>query len=258
MSQPVIVEDQGLVRWITLERPDCKNALTPALAREIARAVAEAQDARAVAIAGRHGAFCSGLDLRAAVEAGPELLTKADEHLACFQDVVRAIAAVAPPVVAVIDGPAAGFGCDLALACDLRIASDRAFFQESFTRIGLVPDGGGTWMLPRSVGLAKALELGLLAEKLDAHTAKALGLVYKVVPAASLMDEARALLERLAAGPPLALQAVKRLMRDGLARDFTAGLEAEGKAQLRCLQSEDFLEGLQAFLQKRRGDFRGR
>jgi 2-(1,2-epoxy-1,2-dihydrophenyl)acetyl-CoA isomerase len=258
MSQPVTVEDQGFVRWITLDRPECKNGLNAEIARQIADAVAGATEARAIGITGKNGAFCSGLDLRAALEDASGLLARAKEHLTTFQDAVRAIAAAKQPVVAVVDGPAAGFGCDLALACDIRLASNRASFLEAFARIGLVPDGGGTWLLPRLIGLSKALELALLAEPLDAQTAKALGLVYRVVPEEHVMEEGRALLDRLAKAPPLALQRIKQLIRGGLAQDFTAGLRAEETAQLECLHSQDFAEGVKAFFQKRPGNFQGR
>lgn len=258
MSQPVIVEDQGAVRWITLDRPDCKNGLTPEIGAQITAAIREARDARVIGIAGRNAAFCSGLDLRFAASVGPELMEKAEEHLARFQEMATAVVEAPQPVIAAVDGPAAGFGCDLALACDLRVVSSRAYFQESFSRIGLIPDGGGTWMLPRLVGLAKALELAMLAEKLDARTAHALGLVWKVVDPEALMDEAKALAARLAGGPPMALQRIKRLMRESLARDFAAGLRAEGKAQVECLRSEDCIEGVLAFFQKRPPEFKGR
>jgi enoyl-CoA hydratase/carnithine racemase len=258
MNQPVIIEDQGPVRWITLDRSDCRNALTPAIVATMREAIVSATQARAIGITGLHGAFCSGLDLRTMMESGPELLEKADEHLARFQDLVRAIVAAPQPVVAAVDGAAVGFGCDLALACDVRVASTRAYFQESFTKIGLIPDGGGTWMLPRLIGLAKALEVAMLAEKLDAPTAHQLGLVWKVVPDATLAEEGRALALRLASGPPMALSRLKRLMRDGLAREFADGLTAEGRAQVECLRSADCIEGVTAFFQKRPPAFTGR
>jgi enoyl-CoA hydratase/carnithine racemase len=258
MPDGLVIEDRGPVRWIALDRPDCKNGLTPALAQSITSALRDARDARAIAITGRNGAFCSGLDLRVAMESGPELLDKADEHLALFQGLTRAIVNAPQPTVAIVDGPAVGFGCDLALACDVRVASTRAYFQESFARIGLIPDGGGTWMLPRLVGLSKALEMAMLAEKLDAKTAYALGLLARLVEPEQLEAEARAVVEKLAASAPLSMQRIKRLMRDGLARDFAAGMQAEGAAQIECLRSEDCIEGIQAFFMKRPPEFKGR
>ena len=167
------VEDRDHARWITLDRPDCRNALTPEIVSAIADAVRGATEvqARCVVLAGRNAAFSSGLDLRVAMEQGPALLDDAHAHLARFQSAIRALVEAPMPTVAVLDGVAFGFGADLALACDLRVASTRAYFQEGFSRIGLIPDGGGTWFLPRLVGLSKALELTLLADKLDAASA---------------------------------------------------------------------------------------
>ena len=260
MSTPIEglhVEDRGNVRWISLDRPDCKNALTPTIVAAMADAVESAADARAIAITGRHGAFCSGLDLRVAMTEGAEALQNAEKHLVHFQRLIKAIAAAPQAVVAVVDGPAAGFGCDLALACDVRIASSRAYFQESFIRIGLIPDGAGTYMLPRLVGLSKALEIALLGEKIDAEQAKSLGLVAKIVDTDSLARESDALLARLAGSAPLAVERIKRLMRESLSRDLATAMEHEGNGQLECLRSSDLLEGIAAFFQKRAPEFQG-
>ena len=192
------------------------------------------------------------------MEGVPQLLEQAEEHLGHFQGLIRAIVSATQPVFAVMDGPPVGYGCDVALACDVRLASTRAYFQESFARIGLIPDGGGTWMLPRLVGLSKALEMAMLHERLDAQTALTLGLVYKVVPPESLAAEGSHLAARLAGSAPMAMHRIKRLMRDGLARDHAAGMSAEGAAQIECLRSEDCMEGIQAFFQKRAPEFKGR
>ena len=252
------VDDIGPVRWIALDRPDCKNGLTPELVAHMGDAILGARDARAIAITGRNGAFCSGLDLRVAMTGGPELLERAEENLVPFQRLIRAITDAPQAVIAVIDGPAAGFGCDLALACDVRVASSRAYFQEAFVRIGLIPDGAGTWMLPRLVGLSKALELALLGEKMDANDAKLLGLVWKVVDAAVLMEEGSALANRLAGSAPMAVTRIKKLMREGLSRDLATGMKFEGAAQIECIRSEDLIEGISAFFQKRPPAFSGK
>lgn len=257
MKDALHVEDQGLVRRITLDRPDCKNGLTPAIAEAMTEAVHLARDKRVIILGGKNGAFCSGLDLRVAVEMGPQLLANAEEHLAGFQRLADAIARSQAIVVAAVDGPAAGFGCDLALVADLRIASDRAFFQHSFSRIGLIPDGGGTWLLPRLVGLAKALEICLLAERIDAKTALSLGLVTKVVESDKLEAEVSALAEKLAGGPPMAFQRIKRLMRESMNKPWAQGQADEGQAQLECLRSQDCMEGIMAFFQKRPAEFKG-
>ncbi len=256
-SEEVIVEDIGPARWISLNRPDCRNGLTPDVGKRVIDAVRSAHNARVIALTGRNAAFSSGLDLRVAMEAGPELVERAEEHLRDFQGMIHAIVDAPQIVIGIVDGPAVGFGCDLALACDLRIASRRAYFQESFAKIGLVPDGGGTWMLPRLVGLPKALEMVLLADKIPADIAAGLGLVSRVVDDDKLMDEGRALVARIASGPPLAQRHVKRLMRAGLERDFKTSFAAEGRAQIECLRSNDVIEGVTAFFQKRAPEFQG-
>lgn len=257
MKEGFHVEDRGSIRRITLDRPDCKNGLTPSLAEGLTDAIHLARDKRVIVLGGKNGAFCSGLDLRVAIEMGPQLLANAEEHLAGFQRLSDAIVRSSAIVVAAVDGPAAGFGCDLALAADLRIASDRAFFQHSFSRIGLIPDGGGTWLLPRLIGLSKALEVCLLADRIDAKTAHSLGLVTKVVTTDELEQEVTSLADRLAAGPPIAFQRIKRLMRDAMNKPWAQGQADEGQAQLECLRSQDCMEGIMAFFEKRPAAFKG-
>lgn len=254
----VHVEDRQGARWIALDRPDCRNALEPAVLAAMTEAVRGAGDARVIVITGRGGAFCSGADLRYAASNAAELSTDLDGHLGRFQDLIRVIVAAPQPVIAAVDGAAYGFGCDLALACDLRVASSRAYFQEGFVRIGLIPDGGGTWMLPRLVGLSKALELCLLGEKLVADEALRLGLVARVVAPEELEATAALIAQKLAGGPPIALGHIKRLLRGGLSKGFAEAFADEGRAQVQCLSSEDCMEGIGAFLQKRPAEFKGR
>ncbi|MDP3278820.1 MAG: enoyl-CoA hydratase-related protein [Deltaproteobacteria bacterium] len=251
------VEDQGFIRRIMLDRPDCRNGLTPSLALALTEAVTSATDKRVIVLGGRNGAFCSGLDLRVAMELGPALLENAEEHLAGFQALANALVTSPAVVVAAIDGAAAGFGCDLALAADLRIASERAFFQHTFSRIGLVPDGGGTWLLPRIVGLAKALEITLLAERVEAKSALELGLVSKVVAVDAFDSAVTSLANKLAHGPPMAFGHIKRLMRDAMNKPWSEGQRDEGQAQLQCLRSSDCMEGIMAFFAKRPAEFTG-
>lgn len=257
MTDAVHVEDRGAARWVTLDRPETRNALDPDVLVAMTRAVQSAGDARVIVIRGGSGAFCSGADLRHAMGNAAELMADLDAHLGRFQDLVRAVLAASQPVIASVDGAAYGFGADLALACDLRIFSTRAYVQEGFVRIGLIPDGGGTWMLPRLVGLSKALELALLGERVDAATAERLGLAAKVVAPDELEAATTAMAERLAGGPPMALTRIKRLMREGMAKPFAEAFSDEGRAQLECLRSEDFLEGVMAFFEKRPAAFKG-
>jgi len=254
------VEDLDRARWIVLDRPERRNALVPPMLAAMTAAIESApgDGMRAIALSGEGGAFCAGADLRWAAAQGPDFFNNLDEHLARYQRLVAALVASPLPTVAVLDGAAYGFGADLALACDLRIASDRAYFQEGFVRIGLIPDGGGTWMLPRLVGLSKALELALLGERLPAEEARRIGLVARVVGTEALQGAAADVLQSLVNGPPLALGHIKRLMRAGLHRPFDEALAAEGVAQLECLRSADCMEGIAAFFGKRTATFEGR
>jgi 2-(1,2-epoxy-1,2-dihydrophenyl)acetyl-CoA isomerase len=160
-------------------------------------------------------------------------------------------------VIALVDGPAVGFGCDLALACDLRVATTAAYFQEKFVRIGLIPDGGGTFWLPRMIGLARAAELIMLGERLEAEEAHRLGLVNRLVAPADGEGAARELAARLAKGPPLALRLMKESMLRNLNATVDQALDQEKAAQAQCLQSADLFEGVAAFFEKREPRFRG-
>jgi enoyl-CoA hydratase/carnithine racemase len=254
--------DRGRVRWIILDRPASKNGLTVEVNQALLAALeaaAASDEVRAVALFGAGGSFCSGLDLRSAASGGqtsPEVLEANLRQY--FHGLIRAVRACPKPVVAVVDGAAAGFGCDLALACDLRFCSDRARFGEVFVRRGLMPDGGGTFHLARIVGLGRALELLFTGELIDAAEAHRIGLANRVVPAAEVESAAGDYLARLAAGPPLVLRAVKQHVYGALSADLDAALENEARQQVRLLGSQDFFEGVAAFFQKRTPEFKGR
>lgn len=255
----VTTRDEGRVRWIVLDRPASKNGLTlevnAALIAALETAAAD-DGVRVVALFGANGSFCSGLDLRGAAPAAPAQIE--DNMRRYFHGLIRAVRACDKPVVAVVDGAAVGFGCDLALACDLRFCSDRARFGEVFIRRGLMPDGGGSFHLARVVGLGRALELMFTGEVIDAHEAHRIGLANRLVPVADLENAARDYLAKLAAGAPLVHRAIKRAVYGGLTADLDAALDNELHGQLRLLQSEDFAEGVAAFFGKRPPDFKGR
>ncbi len=257
----LVVERDGAVEWLTLARPETKNALDRPLVLALGAAIAAASadaEVRVIVLSGRGGAFCSGADLKAVMSDGEDLASSIDARIAEYHVIIRAIAHAPKPVLAVLDGPAVGFGCDLALACDLRIASSRAYLQEKFVKIGLMPDGGGTYWLPRLVGTARAMELILTGAPIDAARAEALGIVNRVVPPEQLDADARAFAHQLAAGPPLAFAAIKRAVVDGLGAGLEAALAREAEGQARCLRSEDAFEGVSAFLSKRQPSFQGR
>jgi enoyl-CoA hydratase/carnithine racemase len=259
-DQGIDIEDRGAVRVLALDRPATKNGLTIEITQAIAAALRDVPDAiRCVVITGRHGAFCSGLDLKDAmqrgIQSGPELERGLREH---FHGAIRAIVGCDRPTIAAVDGAAAGFGCDLALACDLRILSDRAVFGEIFVKRGLMPDGGGTWFLPRIVGTGRALEMLLTGDKVDAEEAYRIGLANRVVPEPEFAAAVTALADRLAKGPPLVHRLVKQSVYAGWSGDLAGALDREATGQLQLLGSEDFREGVMAFLQKREPSFRGK
>jgi 2-(1,2-epoxy-1,2-dihydrophenyl)acetyl-CoA isomerase len=254
------LDDRDAVRTITIDRPQSRNGLTTELCDRLASAVRGVTDAvRAIVLTGAQGAFCSGLDLKDAMQrgitSGPELERGLRES---FHGVIRALVESDRPTIALVDGAAAGFGCDLALACDLRVVSDRGVFGEIFVKRGLMPDGGGTWHLPRIVGLGRALEMMLTGELVHADEALRIGLANRVIPQAEVHARTHELAMTIANGPPLVHRAVKRAVYAGLDGDLTAALDREATGQLQLLGSRDFGEGVTAFLQKRPPRFEGR
>jgi enoyl-CoA hydratase/carnithine racemase len=256
----LLEERHGAVALLRLNRPEALNALDATLVADLAQALERTTTdpaVRSVVLTGAGGAFCSGADLKQALR---DLDAEVDleERLATFQQSVRLITAAEKPVIAAVDGAAVGFGADLALACDLRLVSDRAYLQEKFVGIGLMPDGGGTFHLPRLVGLGRALELLLLGERIEATQAVGLGLALRVVPAARLVEEALALAQRLAEGPPLALAAIKRATRRSVEGTLADALAREAEGQGELLRSADLREGVAAWTERRKPHFRGR
>jgi 2-(1,2-epoxy-1,2-dihydrophenyl)acetyl-CoA isomerase len=255
----VLSDVTGGVGTVVLNRPEKMNAFFGPMRDEIAEALetmADREDVRVVVVTGAGRAFCTGADV--GYMAG--LLERGDYHEAnalvrAGRRVVGTITSMAKPVIASLNGPAAGGGANLALACDLRIASDRASIGQTFNRIGLHPDWGGTWLLPALVGRARAAELFFFGDMIDAEDALRLGLVNRVVPHERLEAETREWAERLAAKPALPLALAKQALRlaDGASLDEM--LDYEGEAQDRCFRSADALEGTRAFMEKRAPEF---
>jgi enoyl-CoA hydratase/carnithine racemase len=260
MSEDVLLtQKDGAVTILTMNRPRARNALDRALLvalRDGLTAAGEDPSVRAVVLTGAGGAFCAGADLKAAMT--ENAFDNLPETIDIYHAIIRAIVGAPKPVVAAVDGGAVGFGCDLALACDLRVLSTEAYLQEKFVKIGLMPDGGGTFWLPRLVGLGRALEIMLLGEPVPAEDAKAIGLANRVVPVSMLHDETSALAKKLAKGPPLAYAEIKKAVRAGLGGTIDGTLGMEKTGQLRCLTSNDCMEGVAAWMQKREPDFQGK
>lgn len=261
--ETIRLEHRGAVAVLTLNRPQRLNAAPPAMFDEIRAALQHlpATAARALLITGEGRAFCSGADLQGRGDAPEGESRGARTHRALTQHygpTMLALSQLGLPVVAAVNGVAAGIGCSLALAADFTLAARSAYFLEAFVNIGLVPDGGATWMLARQVGKARATEMIMLGERIPAEKAESWGLIHKAVDDAELMNQAMALAERLAAGPTRALG----LMRQGLARamsqSYEEALATEAAHQSLAADSADAAEGGRAFLEKRKAAFQGR
>lgn len=255
METLTVARDGGVVE-VTLNRPERRNAINEAMWSELLdvfRQVADNTDDRVLVLTGAGGAFCSGADLGERGRTVHELVWM--RHVA---DVALALHRLPKPTVAKVDGVAAGAGCNLALGCDLIVASERARFSEIFARRGLTIDFGGSWLLPRLVGLHKAKELAFFADILSAEEAERLGLVNRVVPAAELDGFVQEWAARLAAGPPLALSMTKTLLNSGSMTSMDAALENEARCQSVNSTTADTREALMAFMEKREPHFEGR
>jgi len=256
----VLVEgDAGTgVATITLNRPDALNALTVPMKQALLaafRRVERDASVRAVILTGAGRAFCSGQDLRERLEPGAASLGV--EVRERYNPIIRAMRALPKPIVGAINGVAAGAGASLAMACDIRIAADTATFTLAFGRVGLVPDSGATWLLPRLVGATRAAEMALLGDVVSAADALRLGLVGRVVAADQLATEAGVVAARLAAGAPRAIALTKRALNAAWEHDLEAALDYEAQLQDMAGRTKDHAEGLAAFMEKRAPRFTG-
>ena len=261
-EQTVLYEDRGAVAVITLNRPQALNSLTRQMHRELGAALdqAESQPAiRAMVITGAGRGFCAGADLSEFdFSPGPNLIERADPRAVideAFNPTARRLQSLRMPTIAAVNGVAAGAGASLALCCDIAIAAPGASFIQAFSKIGLIPDAGGSWLLAHQVGLARALALTLTGDKLPAAQAKDWGMIWDV--ADDCMAAATALAERLATMPTKALVATRQLLRQAMTSSFDAQLDAERDLQSALGRTHDYIEGVSAFLQKRPPQFKG-
>jgi enoyl-CoA hydratase/carnithine racemase len=259
----LLYERTDSVGRITLNRPDRLNAITPEMLNELTRVLREADvDAkvRVLILTGAGRGFCSGLDLKdtAAGKGIGGTLGGGVAHIGTRDLPTVVLHQLDKPVICAINGAAAGYGLDLALGCDIRLMSDAARLIPGFAKRGILPESGGTWYLPRLVGWAKACEIGFLADDLPAARSLELGLVNAVVPADDLEAEAARWAEKIAANAPLAIAAMKRLYRHGLSQDFESHSHHVLMQLLTLFRSEDFREGVSAFLERRPPQFAGK
>ncbi|MDY6795041.1 MAG: enoyl-CoA hydratase-related protein [Actinomycetota bacterium] len=258
----VIFRREDTVEVITLNRPKMLNAFNFNMLQLLTRAfedLGQEDDVRAVVITGEGKGFCTGADLTgggARMDAHTPMGMRLSTHL--YSRMIRAMVEMEKPVIGAINGDAAGAGCNFALACDLLIASEKARFIQVFVHRGLVADAGGTYFLPRLVGLSRAKELMFGGEPLEAQQALEIGLVSNVVPHDELMPEAMAMASRLAQGPTRAIGMIKRMLNRTFDSDLSTALEMEASMQGIAVSTEDVKEGITSFIQKRKPEFKGR
>lgn len=259
MSQYISTSLENNILTITLDRPDKLNSFIEPMAKELQKALGEAKendDIRCVLLTGSGKAFSAGQDL-------PEVVDKGEEYelgktvRKSYNPIIKAIRQLEKPVVCAVNGTAAGAGANIALACDIVLASNEAVFVQSFSKIGLIPDSGGTFFLPRLVGLQRANAMYLLDEKITPENAEEIGLIYKAVDADELLDEAQSICEKLASMPTKGFGLYKRAINQSMANKLDEHLDLEADLQTEAGQTDDYQEGVQAFLEKRKPEFEG-
>lgn len=257
--ETILLDVADNIATITMNRPERLNAMGPQMADEISDALDNLGEARALIITGAGRAFCSGADLQA--RGGASVLGASGPYGALtrsYNPTMMKLAKINIPTITAVNGPAAGIGCSMGLCSDFAIAGKSAYFLQAFVNIGLVPDGGASWMLPRLIGKARATQMMLLGEKIGGEQAAEWGLVYKCVEDADLMAEAQALATRLANGPTLAIGLMRQNIQTALEMDYATALLREAEAQKIAGKSADAMEGGLSFIQKRKAVFTGK
>jgi 2-(1,2-epoxy-1,2-dihydrophenyl)acetyl-CoA isomerase len=258
MTYETIQFEPGAIARITLNRPDRLNSFTRQMHEELRDALASLGDARVLIITGAGRGFCAGQDLNDRAVSPDEAVDLGETVEISWNPLVRTLTSIPQPVIARVNGVAAGAGANVALACDIVIAAKSAKFIQSFSAIGLIPDSGGTWVLPRLVGQARALGLALTGEPLPAEKAAQWGLIWKAVEDDALDAEVDALADKLASLPPLGLAAIKQMIRESSTHTLDEELSLQRDAMRRLGFTADYREGVAAFLEKRTPSFKSR
>lgn len=258
MTDTVLYEVREGVAVITLNRPDRLNAFDKKAALALQSRLDEAAAAtevRAVLLTGTGKGFSAGQDLAEVVDpTGPSMAQILSEH---YNPIVRRIRSIEKPVVAAVNGVAAGAGANIALCCDVVLASEEAVFIQAFSKIGLIPDSGGTWFLPRLIGWQKASALMMTGDRVTAKEAESMGMVYKVLPAAGFMEAAMDMAKNLALMPTRSFAFTKQALNESFRNTLDGQLDLEDRLQQRAASTSDYREGVEAFLAKRKPDFKG-
>jgi len=260
MSHSIELKIANKVAYLSLNRPEVFNSFNREMALRLQTELDACQnnpEVRVIVITGNGKAFCAGQDLKEVTtpDLNPGFKKILEEH---YNPIITRIRNIEKPVIAAVNGVAAGAGANIALACDIVVASEKASFIQAFSKIGLVPDSGGTFFLPRLIGFQKASALMMLGDKVSAEEAERFGMIYKVISSEVFSEEIEKLAMHMAAMPTKALGMTKRLLNVSLTNNLTDQLDIEGKLQIEAAQSEDYAEGVAAFVEKRRPDFKGK
>ncbi len=254
----ILVEQKGQIAWLTLNRPDKFNSFNRQMALDLHTALDKAEadtNVRCVVLCGSGKAFCAGQDLSEAIDPnGPGIERIVTEH---YNPIIERLVSIEKPIIAAVNGVAAGAGANIALACDIVLAAESATFIQAFSKIGLIPDSGGTFFLPRLIGRQQALALMITGDKLSASRAKELGMVYATLNDATFVEEVLQLATRIADMPTKGIGLTKRLINQSFGNTWQQQLNTEAVTQVEAANTYDYQEGVNAFLQKRKPIFKG-